>query len=114
MIHTYNLGTGLQWPSLWRAYALRSSRRHRRPDRRTRPDTSSHHFIMHGWISPFILFTLLFNVFFQFFLFVFPQRLREPYASASMFVRPKLHFDGNHVGQIVQTYPCHTTHVYLV
>ena len=32
MIRACSLGTGLQWPSLWRAYAKISSRRHRRPD----------------------------------------------------------------------------------
>jgi hypothetical protein len=32
MIRAYNLGTGLQWPNLWRAYALRSSRPHCPPD----------------------------------------------------------------------------------
>jgi hypothetical protein len=41
MIRAYNLGIGLQWPSLWWAYTLRLFRRHRCPDRLDfRPNTS--------------------------------------------------------------------------
>jgi hypothetical protein len=89
MIRAYNLGTGPQWPSLWRAYALRSSRRHRRPDQTgIRPTTSSslYHTRMDSSLDSFYppcpwFFQYSFHP-----LFVPLQ----PYAS--MFVQPKLHF----------------------
>lgn len=54
MIRACSLGTGLQWPSSWRAYVQSSSRRRRRPDRTgMRPLLPFYHKRMDFSLDPF-------------------------------------------------------------
>jgi hypothetical protein len=107
MIRACSLDTGLQWPSLWRAYVLRSSRHHHHPDRTgiRRTTSSSLPFMMHGWIPPLTFFLPCPCFFFFSFHFIF-SFLSGDYASHDM--HPCLYdlnciFDGNHVDRIVLT-----------